>query len=276
MKSALKVLKEQIKYFYLIRRLSIFELLSENNDNYLGIAWELITPVFQIAIYWFVFGYGIRQRADIYLSETMSVPFLYWMIIGMVTWLFFYQSIIQGSKAIYTRIRMLAKMNFPMSIIPTYIVLGRYYAHVGMLIIVMVIFNLSGYYTSIYMLQVLYYLICLFAFTLSVALVMSTLSTIIRDIQLFLQSILRMGLYISPILWPVDTISTSNQTIGTIMKLNPLYYLIEGYRHAFFGLGWHAIENLNYTIYFWSITILIFSFGSILHLKFRRHFIDYV
>src|SRR5690554_1199058 len=107
MKSALKVLKEQIKYFYLIRRLSIFELLSENNDNYLGIAWELITPVFQIAIYWFVFGYGIRQRADIYISENMSVPFLYWMIIGMVTWLFFYQSIIQGSKAIYTRIRML-------------------------------------------------------------------------------------------------------------------------------------------------------------------------
>src|SRR5690554_2183772 len=118
MKSIMKVLGEQIKYFYLIRRLSIYKLLSKNNDNYLGITWEIITPLFQIAIYWFVFGYGIRNRADMVLSNGEQVPFLSWMVIGMVTWLFFYQSIIQGSKAIYSRIRMLAKMNFPMSIIP--------------------------------------------------------------------------------------------------------------------------------------------------------------
>lgn len=274
MKSAISVLREQVQYFYLIRRLSMYELLSRNNDNYLGIAWEVITPAFQIAIYWFVFGYGIRSHADIQLTETLTVPFLYWMIIGMITWLFFYQSIIQGSKAIYTRIRMLSKMNFPMSIIPTYVVLGRFYAHIGILIIVMFIFIFSGYYPSLYFLQVFYYLICLFAFTLSLALVMSTLSTIIRDIQMFLQSILRMGLYISPILWNLSSIP--NDTIGTIMKLNPLYYLIEGFRHAFFGLGWHPIENLKYTIYFWAVTIVLFSFGSFLHLKFRRHFIDYV
>ncbi|HHU19104.1 MAG TPA: ABC transporter permease [Bacilli bacterium] len=274
MKSAFIVLKEQIQYFYLIRRLSIYELKSKNNDNYLGMAWELINPLFQIAIYWFVFGYGIRQRANIKLTGTLEVPFFYWMLAGMVIWLFFYRSIIEGSKAIYTRIRMLSKMNFPMSIIPNYIVLGRYYVHIGLLIITILIFNFNGYYINIYYFQLLYYAFALFAFTFSLALVMSTLSTIIRDIQMFLQSILRMGLYISPILWNVGTIE--NRLINIIIKLNPLYYLIEGYRHTLFGLGWHVTIYWKQTIAFWAITILLFSFGSYLHVKFRRHFIDYV
>lgn len=48
MKSALEVLKEQIQYFYLVRRLSVYEMKSKNNDNYLGMTWELINPLFQI------------------------------------------------------------------------------------------------------------------------------------------------------------------------------------------------------------------------------------
>lgn len=274
MKSAIKVLKEQIQYFYLIRRLSVYEMKSKNNDNYLGMTWELINPLFQIAIYWFVFGYGIRQRAHINLTDTLEVPFFYWMLAGMVIWLFFYRSIIDGSKAIYTRIRMLSKMNFPMSIIPNYVVLGKYYIHLGLLVITIIIFNFNGYYISTYYLQLIYYIFALFAFTFSLALVMSTLSTIIRDIQMFLQSILRMGLYVSPILWNVDTMS--NDVIRTLVQLNPLYYLIEGYRYSLFGLGWHVTENWEHTLFFWGVTILLFCFGSYLHVKFRRHFIDYV
>ena len=274
MKSAFVVLKEQIQYFYLIRRLSIYELKSKNNDNYLGMTWELINPLVQITIYWFVFGYGIRQRANIKLTDTLEVPFFYWMLVGMIIWLFFYRSIIEGSKAIYTRIRMLSKMNFPMSIIPHYIVLGRYYVHFGLLIITIIIFNFSGYLGSIYYIQLIYYTLALLAFTFSLALVMSTMSTIIRDIQMFLQSILRLGLYVSPILWNVETVS--NDFISTVIRLNPLYYLIEGYRYSLFGLGWHITEFWQLTLTFWVITLILFSFGSYLHLKFRKHFIDYV
>lgn len=45
-----------------------------------------------------------------------------------------------------------------------------------------------------------------------------------------------------------------NATIITILKLNPLYYLIEGYRSAFFGTEWYFITNWQYTLYFgdWS------------------------
>ncbi|MCG4627826.1 teichoic acid ABC transporter permease, partial [Anaerostipes hadrus] len=60
MKSAITVLKEQINSFYLIIRLSLYEVRSENRNNYLGILWEVINPMIQLAIYWFVFGFGLR------------------------------------------------------------------------------------------------------------------------------------------------------------------------------------------------------------------------
>src|SRR5690606_39225049 len=106
MKSAFLVIKEQIEHFYLIRRLSVYELKSKNKSNYLGMAWEVINPVIQIMIYWFVFG-SIRQRADIEVVPGFEVPFIHWLLGGFVLWTFFYQSTIQGSKSIYTRLRML-------------------------------------------------------------------------------------------------------------------------------------------------------------------------
>jgi teichoic acid transport system permease protein len=58
--------------------------------------------------------------------------------------------------------------------------------------------------------------------------------------------------------------------------LNPLYYLMEGYRTSFFGSEWYFIEHWQYTLYFWAIVLVLFLFGAILHVKFRRHFIDYL
>ncbi|MDF9581515.1 teichoic acid ABC transporter permease, partial [Bacillus paranthracis] len=31
-----------------------------------------------------------------------------------------------------------------------------------------------------------------------------------------------------------------------------------------------------YTLYFWGILILLFVFGSMLHVRFRRQFVDYL
>ncbi|WP_408007880.1 ABC transporter permease [Pseudalkalibacillus sp. A8] len=274
MKSVITVIKEQIQHFYLVRRLSLYELKSSNSNNYLGMAWELINPLIQVAIYWFVFGYGIRQRADIKLENGLEVPFLQWMLAGIIIWFFFYQSTIKGSKSIYTRLRMLSKMNFPMSVIPNYIIFSQFYIHAALGVITILVMQFSGFPINIYYLQFIYFIFATFMFIFALALVTSTLATIIRDVQMFLQATLRMLLYLSPILWQISNID--NEFIQLVMKINPLYYLIEGYRAGFFGLGWYFIENWEYTLYFWAITGLLLFIGATIHVKFRRHFIDFL
>lgn len=275
MKSAIKVMKEQIDHFYLIRRLSLYELKSKNKNNYLGTAWEIISPSIQILIYWFVFG-TIRERAPVEVGGE-EIPFFSWLIAGFFLWIFFSQSTIQGSKSIYSRLKMLSKMNFPMSIIPSYVIFSQFYIHLFMVTISIIILQFMGYYVTIYYLQFIYFIVAAFCLIFSIALITSTLSTIIRDVHMFLSSTIRMLLYLSGVLWPITILAdTPYPFMMDVMKLNPLYYLIEGYRAAFFGSEWYFVTHWEYTLYFWVIVIVLFLFGSMLHVKFRRHFIDYL
>src|SRR4051794_35512610 len=111
MRSIYQVIKDNVSNFYLIIRLSLFELKISNNNHYLGMLWEVINPMILISIYWFVFGYGIRGGRHV-----NGVEYLPWLLAGITVWFFISQSLIQGSKSIYSRIKVIAKMNFPMSV----------------------------------------------------------------------------------------------------------------------------------------------------------------
>ncbi|MFD1170764.1 ABC transporter permease [Oceanobacillus caeni] len=274
MKAAITVIKEQIIHFYLIRRLSLYELKSKNKNNYLGMLWEVLNPAIQILIYWFVFG-TLLSRAPVEV-DGRDIPFIYWLMAGFFLWMFFHQSTIQGSKSIYSRLKMLSKMNFPMSIIPSYVIFSQFYVHVVMLTLSIIIFQFAGYYINIYYTQILYYIFAATSLIFAISLITSTLSTIIRDVHLLLNSLLRMMLYISGVLWPLSILKEYPPIILTVMKLNPLYYLMEGYRTSFFGSEWYFIVHWQYTLYFWAVVIVLFLFGATLHVKFRRHFIDYL
>ncbi|MCU9595511.1 ABC transporter permease [Caldibacillus thermolactis] len=275
MKSTIIVIKEQLKYFHLIKRLSLYELKSKNKSNYLGMAWEVINPSIQILIYWFVFG-TIIQRENIEVIPGVNVPFIAWLLAGFILWTFFYQATIKGSKSIYSRLGMLSKMNFPMSVIPNFIIFAEFYVHLLMILVSVLILNFMGFFINIYYLQLIYFIFASFCLIFGLSLITSTLSTIIRDVHMFLNAVLKMFLYLTPVLWPIKSLFADNPTILTIMQLNPLFYLIEGYRSAFFGTGWYFIENWEYTLYFWLLVTLLFLIGSTLHVKFRRNFIDYL
>src|SRR5690625_573145 len=229
MKSAFTILKEQFEHFYLIKRLSFYEIKSQNRNNYLGTTWEIINPSIQLLIYWFVFG-TIRSRAPIEMSGEL-IQFFPWLLAGFFVWTFAYQSIIQGSKSIYTRLRMLSKMNFPMSVIPNIAIFSNLYIHLVLMVLVSILLQLIGYPLSVYYLQFVYFIISAVSLVFAVSLITSTLSTIIRDFHMFLNSILRMFLYVSGVLWPI-TLLEKYPLVMKLAQLNPLYYLIEGYRSA--------------------------------------------
>src|SRR5690625_6303558 len=88
-------------------------------------AWEVINPAIQILIYWFVFG-TLRNRAPVEVNGT-EVPFFMWLLAGFFLWIFSFQSMIEGSKSIYSRLRMLSKMSFPFSVIPNFVIFSKLY-----------------------------------------------------------------------------------------------------------------------------------------------------
>jgi teichoic acid transport system permease protein len=131
----------------------------------------------------------------------------------------------------------------------------------------------NGYPISIYYLQLPYYIASAVVFMVALTLITSTLAMIIRDVQMFVQAIMRMVFYVTPLIWYSPDLPGP---LLNLIKANPLTYLVEGYRASILGQSWHFIENIDYTLYFWGLTIVLLMIGSSLHLKFRNHFVDYL
>lgn len=266
MKALYMVLKEHLNNLYLIKRLADFQIRISNKNNYLGVAWELINPAIQISVYWFVFGLGMRSNR---IME--GIPFIYWLMVGISMWFFVNQGVLEGTKSITSKYNQVSKMNFPLSIIPSYIVFSKFYGHIFLLLIVMALCLTGGYIPSIYTLQLFLYLFYALILTNAIALVTSTLGILIRDTQLIMQALMRMVFFISSILY-----LPKNEIVMTVMKFNPIYFLAEGYRAAILHHEWYFITHWHLTIYNIVLTCLLFTIGSLLHVRYRDSFSDLI
>ncbi|RIW31878.1 ABC transporter permease [Bacillus salacetis] len=267
MNSMKTVLLEQVYYINLIFRLAVYEIKGMYQIHYLGVLWQILNPTIQVTIYWFVFGLGIRGGQPV-----GEIPFFIWLLVGLIPWFFISPSIIQGSNSIYSKVSLVSKMKFPISVLPTIRIFSNSFQFVFMLLFLMIILMVYGVNPGWYIIQLPYYLVCLYIFLFCFTLLSSTIATLIRDYQMLLQSLMRMLLYLTPILW--DT-SRLPQVFENILKLNPFFYIIEGFRNTIFAKEWF-FQDPVYAIYFWLLTFVILYFGSRVHLKFRDSFVDYL
>ncbi|MFJ8260582.1 ABC transporter permease [Rummeliibacillus sp. NPDC094406] len=262
-----QVLKEQFLHLNLIFRLSLYEEKGKYTMHYLGALWQILNPFIQIGVYWLIFGLGIRKG-----SPVDGTPFFLWLIIGLVPWLYISRTITQASNSVFAKVNLVSKMHFPVSVLPTIKIVGNSISLIPMLIITIGIALLYGIFSGAYLIQLIYYLICLYFLLFAITLLLSTLTTIIRDVQMMVQSIVRLLMFFLPIVWNVHNFP---DFFVNILKLNPLFYIIEGFRFSILGGQWF-FEDLPYTVYFWSLSILILTVGSFLHIKFRNKFVDYL
>jgi len=265
MKATIDVIKEQFGNFYLIFRLASYDIKGKYQSHYLGVAWQFLNPAMQIIIYWLVFGLGIRNGHPI-----GGTPFFVWMILGAVPWFFISATLIQGSNSVYNKVSLVAKMKFPVSVLPSITIVSNIFNFIFMLLILGVILFVYGINPGIYLLQLPYFIVSMIIFLFAVSLLFSTIATIARDFQLILQSSMRMMIYLLPVLWDMEKLPLLN-----FFRLNPLYYLIDGFRKTFLMKEWFFYD-WKYTLYFWIVTLLILLIGAIVHVRFRKRFVDYI
>ncbi|EQB38122.1 hypothetical protein M948_05985 [Virgibacillus sp. CM-4] len=262
-----KVLRDQITYFPLILRLAIYEIKSKYQMHYLGVLWQIINPLMQVSVYWFIFGVGIRNGEPV-----GNIPFFIWLLIGLIPWFFISPSIVQGSNSVYSKVNLVSKMKFPVSILPSITIISNTFNFLIMLVLLCIVLFLYDIHMSMYILQLPYYLLCIVALLYATTILCSTISVLIRDFQLLIQSVMRMMFFLTPILWSV---SEFPEQLQSIIELNPFAYIVNGFRDSLLSTGWF-FEDIRYMFYFWSFTLLVLLIGSILHGNFKNKFVDYL
>ncbi|MPQ23939.1 teichoic acids export ABC transporter permease subunit TagG [Bacillus paralicheniformis] len=275
MNALVKILKEQVTSFPLILRLAAYETKSKYQMNYLGVLWQFLNPLIQMLAYWFVFGIGIRKSSEM-ITGVGEVPFIIWMLAGLIPWFFISPTILDGSNSVYKRINMVAKMNFPISSLPSVAIAANLFSYFVMMAIYVIVLLAFGIYPNLHWLEYIYYLFCMIIFMFAFSLFNSTISVLVRDYQFLLQSVTRLLFFLLPIFWDISTqLGDKHPALLNVIKLNPLFYIIDGFRNSFLGGSWF-FEDATYMLYFWAFTLLLLTVGAVLHMKFRDRFVDFL
>jgi len=264
------IMKEIFTNLQLIWAVARYNNKATFQGHYLGLAWEIMTPVIQIGLFFFVFG-TIRGDQPVYLNEEVAVAFLPWMLVGMSAWLFMKSATMQGSKSIQKQIKLVSKMQFPVSVIPGIAMAGKLTAYFVTLSAVIIMIVVLGHMPSLYWIQYFYYLFAMLVFIYFFALLNSTLTIMIRDYQQILQPIMQLVFWFSGVVWRIQEMVP--ERFIRVLDLNPFSYLLTGFRNTFLGeiFFW---EHWETTVFFWLLILLMALISSHLHLKLRDKFID--
>ncbi|TLG80915.1 ABC transporter permease [Vagococcus zengguangii] len=272
MNDIILVLKEQFQNLGIIKRISGYEEKATYQSHYLGLVWQFLNPAIQVGIYYLVFGLGIKQGK---MEE--GVPYIVWMLMGIITWFFMNSSMLGMSNSIYKQVGMVSKMKFPVSVLPSVNMASNFVSYRWMMLLLLAAMLIAKVPITIYWLQYFYYFICMIAFLFSFGLLSATITVLVRDYHIMLQSILRLLFYLSGTIWNVTTMDSfkGSEVLVRILQLNPIYYIINGFRDSFLSRQWFW-EIGAQTAFFWIIVLGLLTIGSHLHMKFRARFVDFI
>jgi len=260
MKLAILALKNRRMLFNLIKS----DFKDRYLGNHLGIIWAFIQPLVMVAVYWFVFTKGLRATA------VSDVPFLLWLLAGMVPWFLLDDAIMSASSAVTSQSFLVKKIVFEVKLLPFVKIGSALLVNLAFWLFLLIVCFAYGYYPNIWGLQLFYYMFCIIIFSLSISLLFSAIMPFLPDVGQILGVVFQVLFWATPIMWNPDML---HGKLVYIIKLNPLAYIIIGFRQTLIEElpFWH---NVNMMIYFWLFTLACYWLGNRTFNKLRPHFAD--
>lgn len=233
--------------------------------SYLGIVWAFIQPIVTVIVYWFVFEVGLRA------GRMCDYPYILWFMAGLVPWFYFSEALNGGTNSLIEYNYLVKKVVFKISILPMVKVISAIFVHGFFIIFVVILASCYGYTPDLYSIQILYYVLCSFVLVLGLSYFTSAIVVFFRDLSQVINIILQVGMWITPIMW--DATNTLSAKWQVLFRINPVYYIVDGFRDAILGKVWFW-DKMLWTVYFWLFVVAVFALGATVFKKLRVHFAD--
>lgn len=253
----------------LITRLAQNDFRKRYAGSYMGVVWALVQPVVTVLMYWIVFARIMGMKAEALGGHT-EVPYVLFLMGGLVPWFFLQEATMNGTTSLLEYSYLVKKVLFKISILPLIKILAATIIHGFFIVVLLVVAAFAGYPPTLYVLQLPYYFVC--AFILVLALCYTTCSVVVffRDLTQIIAIALQLLQWATPILWEVGRLSDRHKWIA---QINPLTYIVEGYRDAIYGQRWFW-ELPGQTLYFWVVALCLFTLGTVVFKRTKPMFAD--
>ena len=114
---------------------------------------------------------------------------------------------------------------------------------------------------------------CMVILTAGLIYATSAVTVFFRDMKEVVSILLQIGMWVTPIMWNFESMQGIPKWAVLLLKLNPMYYIVSGYRDALINKTafW---EYPGLTLWFWGITLFILWAGTTMFKRLRVHFAD--
>lgn len=260
----LQFLRTIVSYRGLIVSMAKRIIIAQYVGSSLGFFWVVIQPLSMICILWAVFGLAFRSQ------PLNDCPFVVWLTAGLAAWYVFSEVVSGSVGTVIENQNLIKKMSFPSQILPVVKMVTSLLNHLVFIIILIVLLYCHHLSLSFYVLQVFYYLFALLMLALGLSWLGAALNPFFRDVGPLVSLFMQIGMWATPIIWEIKMMP---EAIRFYFKLNPMYYIIQGYRDTFI----YSRPFWDYpwqTCYFWLITMTMLAVGGYAFKALKPHFAD--
>ena len=261
-------LKELWKYRDLVILFVKRDLKNVYKQTVLGPLWIVINPFLSTFVFTVIFGIIANISTD-------GIPqFLFYMS-GNILWSFFSSCFNRASSTFLSNARIFGKVYFPRFVMP---LSGIIYNSITFLVqfvmfaILVAVYALTGanVHPNLIVLALPILLIHIAFLGTGTGLIISSLTTKYRDLNVLVSFGLTLWMYLTPVVYPVSQIPES---FRFIMLLNPVAPIMETFRYAFLGSGSFEWFFLLISA---AVTAVLLILGLIVLNQVEKNFIDTV
>src|ERR1700730_2820754 len=246
------------------------DILARYRGSFGDVFWTILNPLLLMATYFFVFGVVLRTRFG---PDQSSTSFALYFLAGMLPWLAFTEPAGRAPHVILEHRNFVKKLICPLETLPVnHVVAGLVTEVFGAVVFIAALLVIRGSVPfSVVWLPVLLFPQLLF--TLGVCWFLSALGVYVRDLGQIMGFLLTLWFFITPICYSETSLSTLPAGAFAILRKNPFYVLVRGYRAIF--LESHAPEFLPLAK-LWVVALVVFLLGHAWFYKLRNNFADVI
>lgn len=201
-----------------------------------GLAWALVHPLAQLAIFAAVFGFILRVPE----SALGGLRFAGFLAIALWPWFMFAEGLQRAVASIPGNASLIRKVAFPHELLILASVGASFAVHAVGWVAVLVALALWGEpirWTGLVLALPL--LAAQFAFTVGIGAFLAAIHVVLRDVEQALGLVLMAIFYATPIVYPIGMVP---EPYRGWLSMNPLAYVVARYRDVFLGGGWQAAD----------------------------------
>ncbi|MCD7444317.1 ABC transporter permease [Streptomyces lincolnensis] len=248
---------------HFIAAFSTAKLTAQYSQAKLGQVWQVMTPLLNAAVYYFIFG--------ILLGTKKGVPdYIPFLVTGVFIWTFTQSSIMAGTRAISGNLGLVRALHFPRAALPISFCLQQLQQllfSMGALVVILLCFGVP---VSASWLLAIPALVLQFTFNTGVSMIMARFGASTPDIAQLMPFVLRTWMYVSGVMWSIDHLAKGHHDwpswVVPVLQANPAAIYIDLMRYSLIdsfhssqlphhvwaiAIGWALLAGVGGFIYFW-------------------------